>query len=111
MTGFRHMPICNDTGKADCVEVQQLIILREESDFSISMFSNFIAACSSLPLLPVSSHLYLTTFFFPSTSSRLFPGLPSSFLLPQTVITCLYPEVLILLPLKRSHVAPIRWTI
>lgn len=65
MTGFRHMPICNDTGKADCVEVQQLIILREESDFSISMFSNFIAACSSLPLLPVSSHLYLTTFFFP----------------------------------------------
>lgn len=71
MTGFRHMPICNDTGKADCVEVQQLIILREESDFTISMFSNFIAACSSLPLLPVSSHLYFTTFF----SLDMFPSL------------------------------------
>lgn len=106
MTECWHMPICNDTGKAGSVEVTSLIIFREESDFTISIFSNFMAACSS----PSSSPHILTAPIFPldmlmSLSQPAFE-LSSS----HTVVMCI-TEVLILLPLKRRHVAPIRWTI
>ncbi len=103
MTGIRHMPICNDGGEADCVEVLQLIILREESDFTVSMFSNSSAACSSFPL---PAYLYNSiSLHFCSMCSC--PSC-SAFKLPSNTHHMLVSSNTDSSSSKRSHIAPIR---
>lgn len=73
MTGCWHIPICNDTGKAGSVEVTQLIIFREESDSTISIFSNFMAASPSSSLIHTSLP-HVPTYFPPRHAPVSFPA-------------------------------------
>ena len=106
MTGLQHMPIYNDTGGADGVEVKQLIIPEEHSDFSLSMTPSSLRFLSFFQI-----SLYLSATRLPSPS---LPAWVTSLWLPSHADveeTLNRYQVTPSSSFKRSLVAPISWAI